>query len=204
MAVRTGETTHFDRNVGAAALVAGPCMFGVSSFFWTPAGDYGVTGGTTLVLGTVCWIVGLRAVFEQLRPLAPRYAALGWPVAVYGAVCGGAGFAFQGIFTALHGVSHEAELTALQSSPVMANVIFWIGGPAFPLTLAALGIVIAHTRAAPPWAGLMLAAGGLLFPLARIPRIASIAHAVDALMLVPAVVLAIGLVRAGSVARRTT
>jgi hypothetical protein len=100
------------------------------------------------------------------------------------------GFALQGIFATLHGVSHDADLAALAAYPVMANVIFWIGGPAFPLTLAVLGIMIARTRVAPAWTGIMLALGGLMFPVARIPRIEAVAHAVDLLMLIPAVVVA--------------
>ena len=168
------------------SLILGPLLFAVSSFFWTSDGEYGVNGGTTLVMGSVFWIVAFTGIFAELRARAPRYAAWGLLVAVYGAVCGGAAFAFQGLFVDLHGVTHDQSLAALGRHPVVANAIFWVGGPAFPVSLLVLGVVLARTGTVPVWAGGMLALGGALFPVARIPRIEAVAHGVDLLMLVPA------------------
>jgi hypothetical protein len=165
-------------------MIVAPACFAASSFIWTPEGQYGITGGALLVFGSVAWVVAFAGLFGLLRAATPRYAAAGFAVAVYGAVCGGAAFAFRGLFTALYGVSHEAALRALGDHPVVANAIFRVGGPAFPLSLLGLGVVLARTRVA-PWAGALLALGGALFPLARIPRLAVVAHAVDLLMLVP-------------------
>src|SRR5262245_59196657 len=134
--------SHPGRLVHGVSLFAGPLLFATSSFFWSPDGQYGLLGGTTLAIGSVFWILAFMAVFDELRPVTPRYAAWGLLVAVYGAVCGGAAFAFQGLFIALHGVTHEQSLIALGQHPVVANVIFWIGGPAFPVTLLVLGIVL--------------------------------------------------------------
>jgi hypothetical protein len=174
-----------ERLVFGLSLIAGPLLFAVSSFFWTTGGEYGVRGGTTLAIGSVFWIVAFVGIFGELRSRTPRYAAWGLLVAVYGAICGGAAFAFQGMFAELYDVTHEQALAALARHPIVANAIFWIGGPAFPVTLLVLGIVLVRTRTVPWWMGTMLALGGALFPVARIPRIELIAHAVDLLMLIP-------------------
>lgn len=191
------------RLVHATSLIAGPMLFAVSSFFWTPEGTYGLVGGTTLLLGSVFWIVAFVALFDALATRTPRYAAWGLLAAVYGCICGGAAFAFQDLFMALHGVTHDQALAALAAHPIVANVIFWIGGPAFPLTLLVLGIVLARTGTAPWWAAAMLSAGGALFPVARIPRIELVAHAVDLLMVVPTVYFAMNVLQTGSIRAAT-
>lgn len=179
------------RRVYALSLVAGPALFAASSFFWKTDGNYGITGSTLLVIGSIFWINGLNGLFALLECSWPRYAAWGRLAAIYGAVCGGAGFAFQGLFSELFGVSHDASLAALGAHPVVANLIFWTGGPAFPISLVVLGVVVWRSGLAPAWVGATLALGGALFPVARIPRIAMIAHGVDLLMLVPAVYLGV-------------
>jgi len=184
--------------VSGISLVIAPALFALSSFFWTGDGQYGATGGVTLVFGSLFWIAGLAGVFRALEPIAPRYASWGFLFAVYGAICGGVAFAFQGMFITLHGISHAQAMAVLGAHPTVANLVFWIGGPAFPLSLLVLGIVLARTGLTPAWAGVMLAAGGALFPVARIPRIAAIAHAVDALMLVPTVFMGVNLIRGRS------
>jgi hypothetical protein len=40
----------------------------------------------------------------------------------------------------MYGVSHDRSLATLGEHPVVANLIFWVGGPAFPVTLLALRI----------------------------------------------------------------
>lgn len=178
--------TRADRILFGWSLIVGPALFALSSFAWRPDGDYGVTGGATLAVGSVFWIIAFVGIFGELRARTPRYAAWGLLAGVYGAVCGGAAFALQGVFVDLHRVTHEQSLAALDAHPIVANAIFWIGGPAFPVTLLVLGIVLAATRTVPWWTGAMLALGGALFPVARIPRIELVAHSVDLLMLVPA------------------
>jgi hypothetical protein len=174
-----------DRVVSASAMFVAPLLFALSSFYWSGDGQYGITGSTLLIFGSIAWIVAFVAIFRALRDVMPRYAAGGLVVAVYGTVCGGAAFAFQGLFRALYDIPHDRMLRGLADHPVVANAIFWIGGPAFPLTLVVLGVVLARTRTLAPWLGILLALGGALFPVARIPRLAGIAHAVDLMMLVP-------------------
>lgn len=184
-----------DRTLFGLSLLAAPLLFAASSFYWTGDGEYGVVGGTLLVMGSVFWIQAFAGLFSVLRPRMPGYAAWGFLTSVYGALCGGAAFAFQGMFIALHEVSHDRSLAALSAHPVVANLIFWVGGPAFPISLLTLGIVLARTRTVSPWVGTMLAVGGALFPLARIPRVEIIAHSVDLLILIPAAFMGFNVLR---------
>jgi hypothetical protein len=179
----------------AVCLAAGPLLFTVADFFWVGDAEYGVVAGTLLVLGSVAWIVGFTGLAAAIRPHAPRVAAWGLVPAVYGAVCGGAGFGLQGVLNEMYGVSRRESLDALAGHPLPANLIFWIGGPAFPVTLLLLAIYLLASRRAPVWAGAVLAAGAILFPLARIPRIEVVAVAVDLLLLIPAAYLAGTLLR---------
>lgn len=179
-----------DRLPYAVCLLAGPALFTTADFFWVGDAEYGLVAGTLLVLGSVAWIVGFTGIAAVIRPHAPRIAGWGMVVATYGAVCGGAAFGLQGVFNAMYGVSHSQALESLAEHPFIANAIFWVGGPAFPLILLALAIYLLVSRRAPVWVGLLLAAGALLFPVARIPRVELVAIAVDLLMLIPAVYLA--------------
>ncbi|HVV55792.1 MAG TPA: hypothetical protein VHC47_10725 [Mucilaginibacter sp.] len=76
-------------------------------------------------------------------------------------------------------------LEAFARYPVFDNLVFWIGGPAFPSSLLILGIVLAATKKAPVWKGVMIAISTALFPVSRIFRVEWMAHADDLLILIP-------------------
>ena len=198
--------TIHERTLFGLSLVLAPLLFTASSLTWTSSGEYGVVGGAFLVFGSLFWIVAFLALFGALRTQAPRYAVWGWLVAAYGAICGGTAFAFQGMFAEMHGATKTESLAALARHPVVANAIFWIGGPAFPISLLVLGVILVRTRVAPWWAGAMLALGGALFPVARIPRIEGFALGIDLLMLIPATYFGFNMLRGrqldGSLQRR--
>lgn len=186
----------------AVCLIAGPVLFTAADFFWVGDAEYGLVAGTLLVLGSVAWIVGFAGIAAVIRRDAPRIAGWGMVLAAYGAVCGGAAFGLQGVMNAMYGVGHREALDRLGDHPLVANVIFWIGGPAFPLTLLLLAVYLLVSRRVPLWTGVLLAAGAVLFPAARIPRIELVAIAVDLLMLVPAVYLAGVITRHDDLPRR--
>jgi uncharacterized membrane protein len=71
-------------------LIIAPIIFGTSTFFWSN-GQYGVTGGTMLVLSLVFWILAFMILFNKLKEHMPLYTAIGLPLAIYGCV-GGANF----------------------------------------------------------------------------------------------------------------
>lgn len=193
--MNSADLNASERTLFGISLIVAPALFSLSSFFWIGEGQYGVSGSTLVVFGSIFWISAFAGVFRLLRQRTPRYAAWGMLFAAYGCICGGAAFAFQGLFMELYGVPHASALEALGSHPVVANVIFWIGGPMFPLSVFVLGVVLLRTRQIPTPLALLFAIGGLLFPVARIPRIEFIAHAVDLMMLIPAWYMGVQLLR---------
>ncbi|MBS1501146.1 MAG: hypothetical protein JST32_03740 [Bacteroidetes bacterium] len=172
----------------SVSLILAPVCFAVSSFFWQSDGQYvqySVTAGTLLIAGSVFWVFAFMALFDLLKDKAPRYAAWGLFIAVYGCLCGGVGFALRDIMTLMLRIPHKQMLDTFVQHPVFDNIVFWIGGPAFPSSLLVLGIVLATTKKAPAWVGVMIGLSAVLFPVSRITRIEMIAHIDDALMLVP-------------------
>lgn len=190
--------TRPERLLFGLSLMLAPLLFAASTFFWR--GDQtGIVGSTLHIFGNLFWVLAFASMFRLLRQVTPWYAAGGFLVAAYGAVCGGAAFAFRDLFMALFQVSREASLQALSAYPFVANAVFWFGGPAFPLSLLVLGIVLAWTRTVPLWVGGLIALGGALFPFAHIPDIALLAHAVDLLVLIPVWYIGVHILRTGSV-----
>ena len=184
----------------AVSLVLAPLFYALSSFFWHTDGQYAeftVTSGTLLIVGSVFWVLAFTALFESLKDKTPRYAVWGLLIAVYGCLCGGVSFALRDIFTLTFHIPHKEMLDAFAKYPVFDNIVFWIGGPAFPLSLLGLGIVLSVTKKAPIWVGLMIALSGVLFPVSRITRIEVIAHIDDLFMLAPMIYLGWQLFRHG-------
>jgi len=167
------------------SLLLAPLFYFISGFFWLNGGQYSVTCGTFIIIGSFFWVFALQALFGLLKEKTPGYAVWGKLVATYGCVCGGVAFGLQGMFAEMFNISHTAMLKALAQHPVAANTVFWLAGPAFPVSMMILGIVLAFKKAAPIWCGTLLSTGGLLFPVSRISRIESIGHVVDVLMLIP-------------------
>jgi hypothetical protein len=66
-----------------------------------------------------------------------------------------------------------------------------------PISLVALGVDLAWSKLAPLWLGALLIISGAAFPLSRITRTESIAHAADALILIAFAALAVHYLRGG-------
>lgn len=174
-----------EKKLYVISLVLAPLFYTMSSFFWLDNGRYNVTGAALIVIGSVFWIFVFNGLFDAIKSKAPAYAAWGKFLAVYGCACGGVAFGLQDMFADTFQISHKTMLQELGRHPIIANLIFWIGGPLFPLSVFVLGIVLVRTKMAALWVGLLLSLGGILFPVSRILRIETIAHAVDLLMLLP-------------------
>lgn len=174
-----------ERILFGTSLFLAPLFYALSTFFWAGKGQYGITSSTLLIFGSVFWTAALIGIFRLLRDKTPRYAAVGLLVALYGVVCGGTAFAFRGLFTEIYSISPGVALQSLNAHPFVANALFWIAGPAFPVSLLILGVVLIRTKTVPLWVGILLVLGGAIFPVSRIPRIELIAHAADVLLLIP-------------------
>jgi len=145
--------------VGAGCLVAAPMLQGLSTFFWND-GSQGIDTGTLIVLATVCWIVGLTAVFRGIEDRAPRYTAIAYPLAMYGCV-GGATFGVQGMLEELFRSDHTEAVRLIGEHPSAAYLAFWFAGSLFPLSVFALGAVLTRVRAVPAAVGVLICAGAL-------------------------------------------
>ncbi|MCO6006735.1 hypothetical protein NE236_17255 [Actinoallomurus purpureus] len=171
------------RTVAGACLIMGPAIQGLSTFYWSDR-HQGITAGALIVVATICWIVGLVAVYRLIEQRVPRYAALALPVAVYGCV-GGASFGLQGMHEELFNVSHAQAVRLLHEHPAAAYVAFWFAGTAFPISVFVLGVVLTWIRAVPVPISVLIAVSAIAFPLSRIPREIAIAHIADLALLVP-------------------
>ncbi|MFG3685243.1 hypothetical protein [Micromonospora sp. NPDC047740] len=171
-------------------LILGSTLNFLASFFWEDDRQ-GITAGALVALSTACWLIGLFGLYERLRPAAPRFVAVALPVAVFGAV-GGVAFGVQSVHEGLFDVSHATAVELLdERSAFAAYTLFWTAGPLFPLSLFALGLVLAWTRAAPVAVGLLISLGAIAFPLSRISREVWIAHLADVLLMLPFVYLGV-------------
>jgi hypothetical protein len=168
------------------SLFLAPLLYTVSGFFWRDGGQYSVTCGTYVIVGSFFWIFALDGLFGLLKEKSPAYTVWGKAIAIFGCACGGISFGLQGMFAEMFNISHPAMLQAMAQHPVASNIVFWLSGPAFPISILILGIMLCVKKAVPVWCGILLSLGGLLFPISRILRIESVAHVVDALMLIPA------------------
>jgi hypothetical protein len=172
------------------SLILAPLFYTLSGFFWLANGRYNVTGGTLIIIGSIFWIVVFNGLFDVLKVKTPVYSAIGRFLAIYGCACGGVAFGLQDAFAHIFGISHKTMLEGLGSHAIFANLVFWIGGPLFPISVFVLGIVLVRTKSTALWAGVLFSLGGILFPVSRILRIEAIAHVVDLLMLIPMVYVA--------------
>ena len=182
------------RVIAGGCLVAAPAVQGVSTFFWND-GDQGIAAGALIVVATVFWVTGLAALFRLVETRAPRYAAAGFPLAVYGCV-GGAAFGVQGLCEELFGVPHDRAVDLLRDHQAAAGAAFWFAGVLFPISVFVLGAVLIRLRLVPLPAAVLLPVGAVLFPLSRIPREVVVAHLADLVLLLPfaylGVLMAIG------------
>lgn len=189
---RSATTPPLTRTIQGASLVAGPVLNAAATFFWTD-GRHGVTGGTLVTLSSVFWLPGLLGLWELVRSSRPVLGSVGAVLAVFGAF-GGIAFGLQGFYEGVFGMNQQQSLDALAAHPVASQLVLWLPGPIFPLALFLLAGSLALTRSAPMWVWALLAVGGLLWPVSRIPRVAAIAHVVDLAVLVPSVGLGVLLI----------
>jgi hypothetical protein len=118
------EAQDVERWLWGVSMIVALALFATSTFFWLHTNgrvEYGVIGGTLIVLATIFWIPALSGLFGLLGRQMPRYAAWGWLVAVYGSVVGAA-FGFEGLFAESLRIPHEARTAAWERFPLAFNL----------------------------------------------------------------------------------
>ncbi|MDJ1495858.1 hypothetical protein QNI19_23180 [Cytophagaceae bacterium DM2B3-1] len=176
-------THSLDSKFAGLTLLLAPVLLLISTFFWEGK-EYGVTGGTILVIALVFWIPALCVLYYLLRDKMPYVSRIGIVVSIYSCV-GGINFGFVGVYSSIFSISHQTYLEGFSHYPVASNLLLFWPGPLFVINLFFLAISLIRTRTIPIWTGIVLCVGTLTFPVSRILRIELLAHFSDILMAIP-------------------
>ena len=176
------KITADSKMLGSSMIIA-PLIFGASTFFWKN-GEYGVAGGTILVLSMIFWIPAFIGLFELLKDKMPNYTSIGFLVATFGCISG-ANFGMVGVFSEAFQISQDTYLGQAAKQPLAFNLLLFWSGPFFPLSLLILGINLLRKKVVPAWTAVLICLGAIAFPLSRIPRIETVAHVADILLVIP-------------------
>jgi hypothetical protein len=177
------HTTPIQQNIWRMALVAAPFFILLSQFFWKD-GLVTQTGGWLQVLAFTLWIPAFQGMFNLLKEEMPRYAAIGFLIAVYTCI-GGAGFGFDGIYTDAMGYTSIDAVDRLHAEIGFPLIIsLFMPGVLFPLSLLVLAIQLIRAKIIPTWVGIVFILAALGFPLSRMSRIDFLAHFDNVLLLI--------------------
>ena len=172
--VPTSPTARLTRS----AAVVGPALMLASSVAWMAGDDAAELRGILQFWALPFLLLGLLGLVALLEGPAPRARAVVTALLAIGA-CAGASFA-QEILMVEH---FDVERLMGQETP-SAMVALGLPGLMFPLSIVLTGLLsYVHRTQVPLRAGL-LALGGFLFPVSRIPQVAGIAVLADAVLLV--------------------
>lgn len=171
-----------DKKFRAICLVLGQLIVTISSFFWQENGRHTINGSVLVFFSMLFLSIGFIGLFDLLKQKLPLYSRLGFLYAMYG-IFGGTAFAFEGLYSDIFNISDKIGVEAARLYPVQMNLVLFWSGPAFPLSLLILGIVLARTKTVKWWVGTLLSLGGITFPISRILRIEWLAHLNDILLL---------------------
>lgn len=163
-------------------LLLGQVCFCLSTFFWTEDGTYSVNSSTWMFFSMLFWAAGWVSLFDLVAEEMPWYSKLGMLYAFYGTL-GGVAFAMEGIFIETFQLSSKAGVEAAELFPLQLNLVMYQSGPAFPLSLLILGIVLAYRKKISWPSGVLLSLSGIAFPMGRILRNVWVAHLTDLLLL---------------------
>lgn len=189
------NATLLHQKVSGFSLIMGAVLLVISTFLWKGP-EVGIAGGLLQVFSCVFWILGLLGLLALLRPTMPGMAAWMSIVATFACI-GGNNWGMDGIYFETYAqlgasVTHKGLYEVMGPAALLT---LQLPGLLFPITLIVIGIALYRSGKAPAWCGIMLALGGLGFPISRIPRIEMIAHLADLLILIPAVVMGLRMIR---------
>ena len=162
----------------AGAAIAAPLLLLASTVTYLAGDGLGddPAGGAIQVYAAVAFGLAIIGLTARIEPHLPRLATALTVTGMVG-VAGAVGFGQDSI---VYSYNPLAALSEHES--VAAGVALFFPGVVFPATLAGLGLAAARTRIAPRWAGALLAAGALCFPVSRIGEIGALALAADMLI----------------------
>ena len=175
----TNPAQSIHKKITGIAAIAGPLLLLASTVAYAAAGDglnVGELGGAIQVWAYIAIgvaVVGLCRTFERTAPKA----AVALSVLGVVAAAIGSGYGIDSLQAAVFdtGSLQETESAAMPFALQLPGILS-------PLTLAALGIVLARTGVASKALAGMLVVGAVLFPMSRIPDIEALAVTSDLLL----------------------
>lgn len=171
-----------------ASLVA-PLLLALSQFFWVD-GVLTSTAGALQVLSFLFWIFAFQGMFEQIKDQYPKYAVLGFFLAVYGCLAGN-NFGVDGIFIdAYRNIVNDPAAGFNGKVGNAALIAFFIPGALAPLSWLILGVLFLIHKKIHIWVAILLIISAIGFPLSRIPRIDWLAHLDNVILLISMVIIA--------------
>lgn len=179
-----------DRRFTAVMLVIGQILFVITTFLWEENGRYSINAGTLMVFSMLFWTIGFYGLFDWIKEKLFVYSRIGLIYALYG-IAGGFAFAFEAVYTEAFNLPGKISVEAHKLYPVQMNLVLFLSGPAFPLTLLILGIMLAVTGKVNWITGILFAFGGISFPLGRILRIQWVSHLTDLILLIAVSMIAL-------------
>lgn len=176
-------TTSLQKSIWNLSMILAPLLIVISQFFWVN-GVLTITAGVLQVFAYFFWIFAFQGMFQLLQESMPRYAVVGFFVAVLSCI-GGNNFGVDGIYGDLMGVTTQAQMDEMHNKIGGAAVAYlFLPGLLFPLSLLVLGINLIRTQSVTFGIGLLLCIAAIGFPLSRVPRIDWIAHLDNFLLLI--------------------
>jgi hypothetical protein len=163
--MKSAAIIHSYRLPSIISLFLAPFLMFVSTFYWKN-GEYGVRGGTLVILASVFWIPAVAILFNMLSSKYPRYAAWGWLIATIGFVSGIC-FGFLGMVAEMFQITHQQYLSSFAQYPLDTNLVLFWPGPLAPLSLFVLGIQFFRSKVIPGWTSILICLGAIAFPLAE-------------------------------------
>lgn len=183
-------TTSLQKNIWNLSMILAPLLIVISQFFWVN-GVLTITAGVLQVFAYFFWIFAFQGMFQLLNESMPRYAVIGFFVAVLSCI-GGNNFGVDGIYGDIMGVTNQAQMDEMHNKIGGAAVAYlFLPGLLFPLSLLVLGINLIRTKSVTFGIGLLLCIAAVGFPLSRVPRIDWIAHLDNFLLLISHVLVAL-------------
>jgi len=176
-AAATAPTTDPTARLMRLSAVVGPLILVASSVVWLFGDDLAELRGILTFWAFPFTALAVYGIASRLQGASPVGRAVVTALVAIGA-CGGAGFA-----TEVNMVDHFGVERLMEQDTPSAFLALGIPGPCFPLAVVVLGLLSLRHATLPRAQALLLAAGGLLFPLSRIPQIAGLAVAADLLIL---------------------
>ena len=171
------EPTPRDRLLAGAA-VAAPALLLASTAAYVAGDGLGedATGGAIQVWAAIALGLAVVGLTRELEPRLPRLAAALSLTGMVG-TAGATAWAINAMVYAADPAAAVSEATGPE-----AGLALFVPGIVLPLTLAAIGAATARSGAGPRVPGILLALGGLCFPVSRIGGIEPLALVADALI----------------------